>query len=218
MTVILLKRIMKECAAFFSDWQAGFRQRRGCRDNILLLRVLYDQVINGDKRCVVTYIDYKAAFDWISHKFLDKSLASANASRKSRAIFRAIYAVAAGVAKVKGTDGKIIFSKAFDIGRGVVQGDIVSPVLFILALDQLFQKYDAYGRGVCCGETLTIKTLGYADDVALVETSTDEMTKRFTILTDKSFSETDMQVQMDKTYSQHVRRSASNSRRNKESE
>ena len=62
--------------------------------------MLYDQVINGDGRCLVTYIDYKAAFDSVSHKFLDYTLNSAKASRKSRAIFRAIYKVAAGVAKV----------------------------------------------------------------------------------------------------------------------
>ena len=120
LTVILLKRLIVECIDFFSDYQAGFRKLRGCRDNILLLRVLYDQVINGDGKCVVTYIDYKAAFDSVAHKFLDLSLASAKASRKSRAIFRAIYAVASGVAKVKGTDGKIVFSRRFNIGRGVV--------------------------------------------------------------------------------------------------
>ena len=205
MTVILLKRLMKECHEFFSDWQTGFRSGRGCRDNILLLRVLYDQVINGDGRCMVTYIDYKAAFDSVSHKFLDLTLARAKASRKSRAIFRAIYAVASGVAKVKGTNGKIIFSKAFDIGRGVVQGDIVSPIFFILALDQLFQEYDnKYAKGVRCGELLTIKTLGYADDAALAEDTVEDMTARFTNLADKSLSEADMLVRMDKTYSHHV--------------
>ena len=66
------------------------------------------------------------------------------------------------------SNGKIIFSKAFDIGRGVVQGDIVSPIFFILALDQLFQECDdKYAKGVRCGKLLTIKTLGYADDAAL---------------------------------------------------
>ena len=40
MSVILLKRMVKECADFLSEWQAGFRARRGCRDNTLLLRVL----------------------------------------------------------------------------------------------------------------------------------------------------------------------------------
>ena len=41
----MLERIMTECEEFLSDWQAGFRPERGCRDNILLLRVLVEQVI-----------------------------------------------------------------------------------------------------------------------------------------------------------------------------
>ena len=55
MTTILLRRLVEECVSFFSEWQAGFRAHRGCRDNILLLRLLYDQVINNNKSCVVTY-------------------------------------------------------------------------------------------------------------------------------------------------------------------
>ena len=47
LSVILMRRLTKECADFLSDWQAGFRAARGCRDNILLLRILYDYVIKG---------------------------------------------------------------------------------------------------------------------------------------------------------------------------
>ena len=116
--------------------------------NILLLRVLYDQIIRNDRRCVVTYIDYSAAFDSVSHKFIDATLADAGASRKTRAIFRAIYEAAAGVARVSGIDGTYSFSGAFSVGRGVIQGDIISPVLFVLALDQLVQSFDRSGKGV----------------------------------------------------------------------
>ena len=155
MTVVLLRRLVEECADFFSDWQAGFRPQRGCRDNILLLRVLYDQVINANRKCVVTYIDFTAAFDTISHKFMDSTLAKAGASRKSRAIFRAIYAAAAGIARVNGTDDNYVFSGSFNIGRGVIQGDIISPVLFILALDALVQKYDSVqGKGLKYGNRI----------------------------------------------------------------
>ena len=106
MSVVLLRRLVEECADFFSEWQAGFRPKRGCRDNTLLLRVLYDQVIRQDRRCVVTFIDYSAAFDSVSHKFMDATLAIAGASRKSRAIFRAIYAAATGTARANSTDGQ----------------------------------------------------------------------------------------------------------------
>ena len=50
MTTILLLRLTVECASFFSDWQAGFRQQRGCRDNILLLRIIYDSIIRENKK------------------------------------------------------------------------------------------------------------------------------------------------------------------------
>ena len=90
LSVVLLKRLVAECSEFFSDWQAGFRSQRGCRDNIMLLRVLYDQIIRKNSKCIVTYIDYTAAFDSISHKFMDSTLGAAGASGKSRAIFRAI--------------------------------------------------------------------------------------------------------------------------------
>ena len=66
MSVILLRRLVKECASFFSDWQAGFRPQRGCRDNVLLLRVLYDQIINANSKCIVTYIDFSTCLLYTS--------------------------------------------------------------------------------------------------------------------------------------------------------
>ena len=55
MSTILLRRLITECSAFISEWQAGFRAHRGCRDNLLLLRILYDSVINNNSSCVITY-------------------------------------------------------------------------------------------------------------------------------------------------------------------
>ena len=115
----MLERVTKECSKFLSDWQAGFRPERGCRDNILLLRVIYEQVISNHDKLFVTFIDYSAAFDSVSHKFLDLSLKNAGASRKTRAMFRAIYAVAEGTARVRGLHGKRVYSKVF-VFSGVI--------------------------------------------------------------------------------------------------
>ena len=65
MSVILLKRLVAECCNFFSDWQTGFWSKRGCRDNVLLLRVLYDKMINANSKYWVTYIDFSATFDTV---------------------------------------------------------------------------------------------------------------------------------------------------------
>ena len=82
-------------------------------------------MIKNKKSCVVTYIDYTAAFDSISHKISDRTLAAVGASRNSRAIFHAIYRAAKVITRVRDVDGKYEFSVKFKICRGVIQGDIM---------------------------------------------------------------------------------------------
>ena len=142
----------------------------------------------------------------MSHKYIDAALVKAGASHKCRKIFREIYAVATGVARINDTNGQKIFSTAFNVGRGVVQGDIISPILFILALDQLVRTHDVHGQGLDCGPTLNIRVLGYADDAALVERQTEVMKKCLTTLEDGAWQDADMMVKMKKTFSQHVGR------------
>ena len=180
----MLERIHKECNHFLSEWQAGFRPERGCRDNVLLLCVLFDQALEQGEELVIAFIDYTAAFDSVSNKFLDQSLKRAGTSRKTRAIFRAIYAAAEGTARVRGLDGKHIYSEEFKVRRGVIQGDIISPIFFILALEQIFRICDNNQRGVQVGNYLQIGVLGYADGETLVTgssataTATATMTER----------------------------------------
>jgi hypothetical protein len=83
---------------------------------------------------------------------------------------------------------------------------VISPVLFILALDQLLQQHDGKksGRGVKVGKILRLKTLGYVDDVALIDLQVGNMTKRLTSVADGSVDDADMVVNMSKTFTQHV--------------
>ena len=58
----------------------------------------------------------------------------------------------------------------FQISRGVLQGDVVSPLFFILTLEVILRRHDPIktGQGVPLVEIL-IRLLGYADDVAVTE-------------------------------------------------
>ena len=164
--------------------------------------MIYDQIINGNDKCVVTYIDFAAAFDSVSHKFLDSALEKAKATRKTRALFRAIYAAAEGAVRLSSKDGKISLSKYFNVSRGVIQGDIISPIFFILALDQLIKSSDIGGTGVSVGHINDIRVLGYADDVAMTEKTVEDMTKRLTTFSDAAVAKADMQTKLAKTNSQ----------------
>ena len=146
-----------------------------------------------------TFIDYSGAFDSVSHKFLNKSLAAAGASRKTRAIFRSIYKAGEGIARVRGLNGSTIYSESFKVRRGVIQGDIISPVFFILAMEQIFRMHDCDGDGITVVNHLHVRVLGYADDAALLSASTDKMSARVTKVAMGSKVDADMEINKKKT-------------------
>ena len=146
--------------------EAGFRRERGCRDNVLLLRLLMDAVLRAGKQAVVTFIDYRAALDTISHRFLDESLTAAGVQPKIRRIVNAIYAEATGMVRLRLPSGETMCSMPFPVRRGVIQGDIFSPQCFTLGLDQIFRLHDIAGQGIgglSLGD-VTASKLEYADD------------------------------------------------------
>ena len=167
LSYIILGRLLKTSDGFLKDWQAGFRASRGCRDNAMVFRVLCDKMMAEGKALSAVFIDYTAAFDSVSHKFVDQTLEKAGVSNKVRAMYRAVYKAAAAFTDVAGVDGKKVRSNRFSIERGVLQGDVASPLFFILALELILRRYDAAGpeKGVTLAETM-IHVLGYADDVA----------------------------------------------------
>ena len=125
MIVIFLWRLVEECKDFFSGWQAGFRCKRGCRDNVMLLHLLYDQVITSSSACIVTYIDYSTTFNSVRHKFMDHTLvAKVGTAVKSGSIFRSIYVGVTGKATVRTVYGQHIFCNSY---RGLFK-EILSPL------------------------------------------------------------------------------------------
>eukprot|EP01047_Picozoa_sp_COSAG01_P074956 COSAG01_NODE_12690_length_1699_cov_3.740625_2_plen_173_part_00 len=83
-SVCLLRRMVAETDWYLPVHQAGFRTERGTRDNIFILAQIMDEMIERGQDMVTVFIDYVAAFDSVSHKFIDDALCRAKASRKSR--------------------------------------------------------------------------------------------------------------------------------------
>ena len=172
----------------------------------MIMRTIFEDALEQGKELCATFIDYSAAFDSVSHKFIDATLADAGASVKTRRMFRAIYGAANAVTKVNDTDGSVSYSDSFPIRRGVLQGDITSPVYFILALEALLRKHDSNPRkGVPFGGT-TVHTLGYADDAALLDVSPEVATERVTAIAAGSKTDADMEISVSKTKVMHIRR------------
>ena len=59
-------RLLAKSESFLQDWQAGFRARRGCRDNTMILRSLCQRTLSMGEKLTVVSVDYSAAFDTVS--------------------------------------------------------------------------------------------------------------------------------------------------------
>ena len=211
----MLARMSTQCDGFLQDWQAGFRRNRGCCDNITILRTLCQDVLRQGESLTIKLIllvDYAAAIDSVSHRFLDEALAKARASNKIRAMTRAVYASASAFTTVQGADGKKIKTDTFPIKRGVLQGYIMLPLFFILALEYILRRHDnTRDKGVQLSSTppTRVHTIGYADDLALTDTGNAagnaRAITRVSEVAAGSRADTDMEVKIVRTKVLHVR-------------
>ena len=87
----------------------------------------------------------------------NSTLVNAESSRKPHEYVRSIYAAASGIARVNGTADNYVYSDSLNVERDVIQGDIKSPVLFILAFDTWTHQHDSVCRKVFkCGHILRL--------------------------------------------------------------
>ena len=207
LSMLVLHRMQDAGESHLAETQAGFRRERGCRDNVLALRLLMDAVLRAGEQAVVTFINHRAAFDTISHRFLDESLSAASVTPKVRRIIKAIYEGATGMVRLRLPSRETVCSEPFPIRRGVVHGDIFSPQCFTLGLDRIFRLHDVAGQGIggpSLGD-MTASKLEYADDVALLDWTATEASDRVSALARGFRLSASMEMSAPKSKGMHIR-------------
>ena len=209
LSAVIAKRLSLQLQPILPDSQAGFRPARGTRDNVCILKWTIDMLISESKPAVITFIDYTAAFDTVSHKFLDQALSSAGISSKLRRVVQSIFHAASGCVRITRPDGCQETSESFSISRGVLQGDIFSPVAFITGLMHIFKAHDTKDSGVTVGSEscqVTVHSLEYADDAGLIDTTVEQASARISAISSGSKNDASMEISIPKTKVMHVHR------------
>ena len=115
--------------------------------------------------------------------------------------------VAQGCVRTQNADGTFNFSDFFDIKRGVLQGDIFSPVAFILGLWRIFCLHDTPNAGVTVGQppnTVRVSKLEYADDASLLDDPPVRASDRISSIATGSEEDAAMSVSIEKTKAMHI--------------
>lgn len=164
-TSIINKRVVdwSEANNVVSDAQFGFRKGRSTIDAIFVLNALINKVLNNNDRLYCAFIDFKKAFDSVYRNGLWFKLNKLGISGKILRIIRDMYTKVKARVKVCNT-----YSDFFECAIGLKQGEVMSPVLFALFLEdlELVLQHDTE-----CGITIDdicIILLLFADDIALM--------------------------------------------------
>ena len=187
---------------------SGFRRGRGTSDNQYMAKQMFRLICNKGKTAVVVHIDYSSAFDSMSHIYLFNALRKAGASLKTLQLYKAIYGNAKVVVKINGEE-----SKSIGVGRGQLEGDVTSPMLFNVGLEQVFREADEINSavaspvGINVGD-ITITRTGFADDVQLW--STEGVDRLSTIAQNVEIvsENAGLTINALKSYGQHIGRHA----------
>ena len=177
----------------------------GAEQNVCILKWTISIILRKNQEALVTFIENKAAFDTESQKFLDNALSSANVSTKVRRIIQFIFRAASGCVRIGNNT-----SKTFNISRGVLQGDIFSPVAFIAGLWKIFAAHDTLdGAGLTIGESpnrVRIRALEYADDAGFADNNAEVATERLTAVSRGSREDASMVISVPKNKAMHIRK------------
>lgn len=147
------------------EFQSGFRKGRGCLDNIFTLNSLIQYHLNQPKgKLFALFIDFRRAFPSVNHGLLWSKLHSVGISSKIIKILISLYSKAYMHVKIANS-----LSAGIDVTEGVLQGEILSPLLFAIFLADLEVFLKTRGiSGITIQNFKRILILAYADDIVIL--------------------------------------------------
>ena len=153
---VIANRVNKQLPKI-SPYQFGFRSHRSTGQAILAIRCLLQRRIENQQPLCMTFIDLKKAFDSIDREVLFIALRDFGIPGDIISLIEALHTKPIG---------KLDKDNTFVVNRGVRQGCVLGPLLFIILFDFLLSKTSGEKRN-----------FAYADDLALISDNQANATK-----------------------------------------
>ena len=174
---VLLSRLKPIIDPQLSQCQSGFRAGRSTTEQVMALRCVIDTCRVTSMTASLVFVDFRKAFDTLHRSSIQVILSQYNVPICLISDITQMYSdTSACVSTELGP------TEWFKTTSGVLQGDTLSPYLFIVLLDYALKKtlQDDVGFVVCKRNgrrhpAIHIGALAYADDICLLAESIDDV-------------------------------------------
>lgn len=169
-TKVIHNRIYAKCESRMTETQFGFRGGFGTREAVFSLQVLIQRCRDMNREVYVCFVDFSKAFDNVKHEKLVELLKTTGLDSKDIRIIANLYWDQSAKIRIAGE-----LSEDTQIKKGVRQGCVLSPILFNLYSEAIFNEvlHDA-AEGIKMNGEL-INNIRYADDTAIIASSLEDL-------------------------------------------
>ncbi|GKE38640.1 RNA-directed DNA polymerase, eukaryota, reverse transcriptase zinc-binding domain protein [Tanacetum coccineum] len=164
----LTNRLISVLGGIVNEVQSAFVANRQILDGPFILNELFQWCKAKKKQALIFKVDFEKAYDSVRWDFLDEVLCKFGFGDKWRRWIQCCLHSSRGSIIINGSS-----TEEFQFGKGLKQGDPLSPFLFILIMESLhlsFQRVVDEGlfHGIKLHDTVNISHLFYADDAVLL--------------------------------------------------
>ena len=160
-----------------SDAQFGFRRGRSTVDAIFVLNAIIQRILSKNERLACAFVDLRKAFDSIYRNALYFKLNRLGVNAKMLRIIRDMYTNVK--ACVRGCNS---YSEFFKCAIGLKQGEVISPLLYSLFLEDLeLYLCDDPNCGLSLDDITFILML-FADDMVILGKSPSDLQNSLNML------------------------------------
>ena len=153
-------KVWSEANQILPECQAGFRPGRSCEDIIFSLQAKIALATSKARKLYVAMVDFRRAFDSVDHTILWQSLYEAGVSAQIIKVLQSLYSRATMQVTINAADktGEI------DVTEGVLQGDSLSPLIFIIFIRDIIPYFIKAGH---INIVKAMEILFFADDMSM---------------------------------------------------
>ena len=170
-------RLLKNMESIVGEYQSSFR--RATTDQLFILREIQAKSYEFEKETSPLFIDFKYVYDRVNRKEMYKALSELVIKEKLIRMMHLTLEMTKNRVRVKSRT-----SQKFKVGKGVRQGDPLSPVEFNLILNKIIREANINRTRLLYQKRH--QCLAYVDDLVIISHSKKNLKKVVTRLEKKA--------------------------------